>query len=394
MIVKCVIWDLDHTLLSGVYLESGAQPPPPDPAMVTAAAQLRDRGIIHAIASRNPPEAARYAARVTGLDFAAAECGWGRKSEAVRRITADLGLAPDAVAFVDDDLYERAEVSSAVPEVLVLSPEDMAEAVGWPEFSPAVVTAEARRRGEMYAERRHRLAEARAFAGSRDEFLRYCRTRVTIAPAAVGDVPRLHELSVRTHQFNTTGEAVPEPALRELIGSPAHQVTIVRLSDRFGDDGVVGGCVVELGPGRAWTVTVLMMSCRAMGRGVIQALLAWLARSAAQAGAATLAVPCLVTPRNVPLRLALAAAGFRAAEDGAPRGSGGSPPRDNTAGGSGGSPPRDNTAGGSGGSPPAEDSPGQPVAVFSRSLTGPPPELPDWVTGTAARGASSGVTEP
>jgi methoxymalonate biosynthesis protein len=373
MTVKCVIWDLDHTLLSGVYLESGAQqPPPPDPAMVTAAAQLRDRGIIHAIASRNPPEAAQYAARVTGLDFAAAECGWGRKSDAVRRITADLGLAPDAVAFVDDDLYERAEVSSAVPEVLVLSPEDMTEAVGWPEFSPAVVTAEARRRGQMYAERRRRLEEARAFAGSPDEFLRYCRTQVSITPATAADVPRLHELSVRTHQFNTAGQAVPEPALRELIGSPGHQVTIVRLSDRFGDDGVVGGCVVELGSGSAWTVTLLMMSCRAMGRGVIQALLAWLARSAAHGGAAALAVPCLVTPRNVPLRLALAAAGFRAADDATAGGSGGSSPRASTAGGSGGSPPRVGTAAGTPGD--------QPVARFSRPLTGPPPELPGYVT--------------
>jgi methoxymalonate biosynthesis protein len=369
MTVKCVIWDLDHTLLAGVYLESGAQPPPPDPAMVAAAAQLRDRGIVHAIASRNPPEAAQYAARATGLDFAAAECGWGRKSDAVRRIAADLGLATDAVAFVDDDLYERAEVSSAVPEALVLSPEDMTDAVGWPEFSPAVVTAEARRRGQMYAERRRRLEEARAFAGSRDEFLRYCRTEVTITPATSADAPRLHELSVRTHQFNTAGEAVPESAVRELIGSPAHQVTVVRLSDRFGDDGVVGGCVVELGSGRAWTVTLLMMSCRALGRGVIQALLAWLARSAAQGGAATLAVPCLVTHRNVPLRLALAAAGFRAEEQASPR--------DDRAGGSGGSSPRDNTA-------------DPPVALFTRPVTGPPPELPGYVITEA----SSEVTRP
>jgi methoxymalonate biosynthesis protein len=355
MTVKCVIWDLDHTLLSGVYLESGAQPPLPDPAMVAAAAQLRDRGIIHAIASRNPPEAAQYAARATGLDFAAAECGWGRKSDAVRRIAADLGLGTDAVAFVDDDLYERAEVSSAVPEALVLSPEDMADAVGWPEFSPAVITAEARRRGQMYAERRRRLEEARAFAGSRDEFLRYCRTEVTITPATAADVPRLHELSVRTHQFNTAGEAVPESVLRELIGSPAHQVTVVRLSDRFGDDGVVGGCVVELGSGRAWTVTLLMMSCRALGRGVIQALLAWLARSAGQGGAAMLAVPCLVTPRNVPLRLALAAAGFRAGEQASPR----------------------------------DDTTDPPVALFSRPVTGPPPELPGYVI-TEASGRVTG----
>jgi methoxymalonate biosynthesis protein len=341
MIVKCVIWDLDNTLLSGVYLESPGRPPAADPAMLAAAATLRDRGIMHAIASRNPPEAAAHAARVTGLDFAAAECGWGRKSDAVRHIVADLNIGADAVAFVDDDLYERAEVSFAVPEALVLSPEDMADAVGWPEFSPGPVTAEARRRGEMYAERRLRLQEARSFAGSRDEFLRYCETEVAIGPATAADVPRLHELSERTHQFNSAGEVMPEPALRELIASPAHQVTTVRLRDRFGDDGLVGGSVVSRGAGGDWTVTLLMMSCRAMGRGVIEALLAWLARSATRSGAATLAVPCVVSPRNMPLRLALAGSGFRAAESGPPD---------------------------------------RPAAVFGRPLSGPPPELPAWVS--------------
>ena len=345
MMVKCVIWDLDNTLLSGVYLESAARPPAPDPAMLAVLEQLRARGIIHAIATRNPPEAAQYAAAVTGQDFAAAESGWGRKSAAVRRIIADLGLGPDAVAFVDDDLYERAEVSLAVPEALVLSPEDMADAVGWPEFSPAAVTAEAGRRGELYAQRRRRQEEARAYAGSRDEFLRYCGTRVAIGPAAGADAPRLHELSVRTHQFNTTGEAVAEPELRAFIASPAHQVTTVRLSDRFGDDGLVGGCILERGrPSEGpWTVTLLMMSCRAMGRGVIEALLAWLARSAARDGARELVVPCLVTPRNVPLRLALAASGFRAPED-------------------------------------ADTDERPHVARFARTLSGPPPPLPGWVT--------------
>jgi methoxymalonate biosynthesis protein len=345
VIVKCVIWDLDNTLLAGVYLESPDRPPAPDPVMLAAATTLRDRGVIHAIASRNPPEAAEHAARVTGLDFAAAECGWGSKSDAVRRIVADLDIAADAVAFVDDDLYEQAEVSLAVPEALVLSPEDMADAVSWPEFSPGPVTAEGRRRGEMYAQRRLRLQEARSFAGSREEFLRYCETEVVIGPATSADVPRLHELSVRTHQFNTAGEALPEPALRELVASPAHQVTTVRLRDRFGDDGLVGGSVVERGAGRDWTVTLLMMSCRAMGRGVIEALLAWLARSAGRGGAATLAVPCLVSPRNTPLRLALTGSGFRATQS-AP--------------------------------------PGGPVAVFRRPVSGPLPELPGYVAAPEA----------
>ncbi len=60
------------------------------------------------------------------------------------------------------------------------------------------------------------------------------------------------------------------------------------------------------------TAPLVMMSCRALGRGALDALLAWMCRAAARAGATELAVPCLVTDRNVPMRLALAAAGLRA----------------------------------------------------------------------------------
>jgi methoxymalonate biosynthesis protein len=339
-VIKCVIWDLDNTLLSGVYLESPDRPPPADPAMLGVLATLSGRGIIHAIASRNPPEAASYAEAATGHEFAAAECGWGRKSDAIGSILGELALAGDAVAFVDDEAHERAEVSFALPEVMVLSPEDMADAVGWPEFGPSVVTPEARRRGAMYAERRRRQAEARTFGGSREEFLRYSDTAVMIAPAGRRDVARLHELSVRTHQFNSTGEQVSAEALSALLGAADHRVITVRLSDRFGDDGMVGGCVVDVS-GAAWTVTLLMMSCRAIGRGVIDALLAWLAQAAARDGAATLAVSCLVSDRNVPLRLALAGAGFRAGQAAAE---------------------------------------GGVIALFSKRLSGPAPALPDWVS--------------
>jgi methoxymalonate biosynthesis protein len=396
-VIKCVVWDLDNTLLSGVYLESAGQPPAADQAILGVAAELGGRGILHALATRNPPEAEAYAAQATGLRFAAAECGWGRKSDAVRRVIADLGLAPDAVAYVDDDPYERAEVSFALPEVLVLAPEEMPDAVGWPEFSPAVVTAEARRRGEMYAERRRRQQEARGFAGSREEFLRYCRTEVTISPADPADLPRLQELAVRTHQFNSAGGAVSEAALRSMISSagpaaaaprpeaaapprpeaaapprqeaaaplrpeaaapPRQRLVTVRLSDRFGDDGLVGACVVDRGESGTWTVPLLMMSCRAIGRGVIEALLAWLCQAAARGGADALAVPCVISGRNVPLRLALAGAGFRAP-------AGGEPGR-----------AREGAAG--------RDSPaGSGRALFSRPLTGPAaaplPVLPGWV---------------
>lgn len=391
-VVKCVVWDIDNTLLTGVYLESGNEPPGADPSLAGVLAELGGRGILHALASKNPPEAVAYTARVTGWRFAAAECGWGRKSDALARIAAGLGIGVDALAFVDDDPYERAEVSSALPQVMVLSPEEAADAVGWPEFSPPVVTAEARRRGQMYAERQRRLAAERSFGGSREGFLTSAGTEVVIAAATAADLPRLHELAMRTRQFNSAGGQMPAVAqgitgtqagdpgaagaaagamtedwFAGLLAAPDRDVLTVRLRDMFGDDGVVGACVI-VRAAEIWTVPLLMMSCRAMGRGVIDAVLAWLIRRAARTGAGGLRIPCVTNSRNVPLRLALAAAGFRAAPTGGMDG-------DGAATGGRGRDPVDGTV---------------PAAVFYRDLAAPPPALPGWVRAPAGQGGDAG----
>jgi len=62
-LVKCVVWDIDNTLIDGVYLESGGTPPAANPAATAVLAEFAARGILQAIASRNPPEAAVHAAR-------------------------------------------------------------------------------------------------------------------------------------------------------------------------------------------------------------------------------------------------------------------------------------------------------------------------------------------
>ena len=243
-------------------------------------------------------------------------------------------------------------MAASLPDVLVLTPEDAAEAPDWPQFSPPVITGEARRRGQLYAERRRRQAEAAAFGGSRDEFLRHVGTRITIRAASPADLPRLHELSVRTHQLNSAGEPVTEAELARWVAAADDTVVTVTLADDFGDDGLVGaammtgnggdGAAVECVPGMSSIVTapLVMMSCRALGRGALDALLAYLCRSAARRGASELRIPCLVTERNVPMRLALAAAGLRAA-------------------------------------PGTVAADGR--AIFARSLTGELPELAEWV---------------
>ena len=336
--IKCVIWDLDNTLLAGVYLED--EQPRASPLLADVLRQLVRRGILQAIASKNPPDAAGYAARLLDHEFAAARCDWGAKSAAIRSIVTELGLEPQEAAFVDDDAMERAEVSFMLPDVLVLEPRDVADAASWPQFSPPVITDEARRRGELYLQRRARHEEAKAFGGSAAEFLRHSRTTVRIAAAGVADLARLHELSLRTHQFNSAGVEVTAEDFAELLRAHDQRVTTVRLSDKFGDDGIVGGCVISTAQ---WRMPLLMMSCRALGRGVIDALLTWACAAARDAGASQLVVPCVINSRNVPLRVALTGAGFR-----------------------------------------ASSKPGQATtprtADYVRQLDQPLPDLPEWVT--------------
>ena len=244
MMVKCVIWDLDNTLLSGVYLESGPQPPPPDPAMVAVAASCATG----ASSTRSPAGTRRrrpqYAAQVTGLEFAAAECGWGRKSDAVRRIIADLGLAPDAVAFVDDDLYERAEVSFAVPR----GAGAVAGGHGRRRRLAGVQPPGGHGRGPPPRRDVRRAAApagggpgVRRVQGRVPALLRHPgddrpgdRGRRAAAARAVGAHASVQHRPARPW---------PRPELAALAGSAEHQVTTVRLADRFGDDGLVGGCV-------------------------------------------------------------------------------------------------------------------------------------------------------
>jgi methoxymalonate biosynthesis protein len=340
-VIKCVIWDLDNTLLAGVYLED--EHPRADPLPAGVLDELSRRGLLQAIASKNPPEAAGYAARLLGHEFAAVRCDWAAKSAAIRSILVELGLEPHEAAFVDDDALERAEVSFSLPDVLVLEPRDMRDAASWPQFSPPVITDEARRRGELYLQRRARQGEAKAFGGSAAEFLRYSRTTVRIALASAADLARLHELSLRTHQFNSSGVEVTAEEFAELLRAPDQRVITVRLSDKFGDDGMVGGCVLATA---RWRMPLLMMSCRALGRGVMDALLTWACRAAADAGASQLVVPCVINSRNVPLRVALTSAGFRASGEAGDCGETRTPR----------------------------------AADYVRPLDQPLPELPEWVT--------------
>src|SRR6516225_7923056 len=148
-LVKCVVWDLDGTLWDGNLLEGSAGSLMP--GMIDAIRTLDERGILNSIASKNEWEPALDRLRAFGIDeyFLYPRVGWGPKSKAICEIARDLRMATAAVAFIDDQEFERHEVQHAFPDMLCLDPLQIDDALSRAEFNPIKVTEESRRRRLM-----------------------------------------------------------------------------------------------------------------------------------------------------------------------------------------------------------------------------------------------------
>lgn len=172
VLVKCLVWDLDNTLWQGTLLEDQE---------VRLAEEIRgvittldSRGILQSIASKNDYDMAWERLEQLGVAeyFVHPRIGWGRKSESVIDIANDLKLALSAIAFVDDLPSERAEVAFRASDVRCYDAGQVLSLPSLPEFSPVVVTVDARRRREMYQASFRRDEERESFACPDEDFPR------------------------------------------------------------------------------------------------------------------------------------------------------------------------------------------------------------------------------
>ena len=313
-LVKCVVWDLDGTLWKGVLLED------PSVEVLDEAAEavrtLDARGILQSIASRNDEATALARLRLAGLHeyFLAPQIGWGAKSESVGRIAAALNIGLDAVLFVDDDPFERAEVAAAHPSVRTADAAETARLTELAELTPARVTADGARRRLLYLADQRRTAAEESFAGPAQDFLASLAMRLTVRVAQPGDLARAQELTARTNQLNATGYTYSADELEAFRVSGDHWLLVAELSDRFGEYGLIGVMLVER-DGPAWTLKLLLISCRVMSRGVGAVLLNRLISRARGAGAA-LSGEFVDTGRNRQMLVAYRFAGFEETPDG------------------------------------------------------------------------------
>lgn len=280
--IKCVVWDLDNTLWEGVLLEDDAVTL--HSSVVEVIKMLDSRGILNSIASKNDHTVAMERLTQLGINmyFLYPQINWNSKSSSIQAIVSALNIGIDAIAFVDDQPFELEEVAFSIEGILCIDAKDISTILDMPEMQPRFITEDSGKRRLMYMSDAERDVAAKKFVGPQEAFLATLNMVFSISSAQEDDLQRAEELTVRTHQLNTTGYTYSYEDLNAFRQSDTHKLLVASLDDKYGPYGKIGLALVECHTGR-WIIKLFLMSCRVMSRGVGTILLNYIMQLAKEA---------------------------------------------------------------------------------------------------------------
>ncbi len=317
---KVIAVDGDETLWSGIAGEVGPDGVDLGGSRAALARRLlhwRAAGVLLVLVSNNDDATVRSVlARPDSVlraeHFAVISTGWDPKSRRLAAAADQLRLGLDSFVFLDDNPVEIAAVRAALPHVLSVTCPPADELEGflnrlWP-LVPMPATAEDAARAEFYQQ--ERLRDAAMAETDFAEFLAGLGLEVDIAELTDETAERAAQLIRRTNQFTLRKVADTElPRWRD-----DGEVWTAAARDRFGDYGQIGVLALRV-DGDTLLVQGWQMSCRALGRGVEERLLTFLAERAEALGCAGVRVVAHATPRNVPARKLIAGLGGARIDD-------------------------------------------------------------------------------
>ena len=317
---KCLVLDLDNTLwggvigddgVNGILLGQGSAAGEAFVAIQDIALELRRRGVVLAVCSKNEEAAALLPfrehpeMRLKEDHIAVFQANWTDKAANLRAIAETLNIGIDALVFLDDNPAEREQVRRELPMVAVPElPDDpalyprMLMAAGY--FEAVAFTADDRERAAMYQANAARAAAVQA-SGDLDSYLASLDMVCTIRPVDAVSRPRVAQLINKSNQFNLTTRRYTEAQVEAAEADARRHISQVRLVDKFGDNGIICVLIADR-MGERWEIDTWLMSCRVLGRRVQEACLAHLAQAARDDGAGRLVGRYVPSPKNAMVR--------------------------------------------------------------------------------------------
>ncbi|HEY3638811.1 MAG TPA: HAD-IIIC family phosphatase [Rhizomicrobium sp.] len=315
---KCLVLDLDNTLwggvigddgLEGIVLGQGTARGESFLSVQELAADLRMRGVVLAVCSKNNDEVARGPFRdhpemiLREEHITVFQANWIDKASNLESIAKTLNIGVDALVLLDDNPAERAQVRAALPMVAVPElPTDPAwyawtlHAAGY--FEAVGYSAEDRLRVDSYGANALR-AEVMAKARDLGDYLSSLEMVLTVSPFDRTGRQRIAQLINKSNQFNLTTRRYTEGEVAAMETDPDLLTLQVRLEDKFGDFGMIGVVICRPDTGKgAWDIDTWLMSCRVLGRRIEEGMLEKVVAELSRRGGASLRGQYIPTAKN------------------------------------------------------------------------------------------------
>jgi FkbH-like protein len=327
---KVLVLDLDNTLWGGVIGDDGADKiqigrETPQAEAYTAFQEyclsLRERGILLAVCSKNNEDVAKsgfaHPDSILKLEhFSAFKANWEPKHLNILAIAEELSLGVDSFVFVDDNPAEREIVRSQIPSIAV--PEVGNEVTHYAEivqagryFEPASLSKEDLERAALYAQRSQVVAQQAKFANY-GEYLDSLEMTAEIDIFKPVYLERISQLTNKTNQFNLTTRRYTLAEMESAAADPACIPLYGKLSDKFGDNGLIS-IVLGRRVGDALHMDLWLMSCRVLKRDMENAMLDAVVERAKSRGIRTVVGYFIPTAKNAMVRNFYSGLGFTAA---------------------------------------------------------------------------------
>jgi FkbH-like protein len=314
---KVLILDLDNTVwggvigddgLEGIQIAQGDARGEAHLAVQRLALDLRQRGIVLAVSSKNTDEVARepflkHPEMLLKLEHIAVfQANWNDKATNIQAIAEELSLGLDAMVLLDDNPVERGLVRKLLPQVAVPElPEEPAwyartlAAAGY--FEAIAFASEDLKRADFYQDNAKRVSLQKQVGGV-DAYLASLDMTITFQPFDATGRARIVQLINKSNQYNLTTRRYTDPEVTEAENDLEVFTLQVRLADIFGDNGMISVVICRPGEAGVWNIDTWLMSCRVLGRKVEHMVLREILKHAQAKGIRKLAGTYRPTDRN------------------------------------------------------------------------------------------------
>ena len=278
---KVLLLDCDNTLWGGIIGEDGIEKIQLGQDGVglaymefqKAIKKIQESGIILALVSKNNNDDVinvlekHKSMILKKKDITAFKINWNEKSQNIRQLSKDLFLGLDSFVFWDDNPIERNKVRNEIGDVEVIEPKkDISywskQLLEYSGFSKFQITKEDYVKTKQYKSRGIFLEKKKS---SKNEiaYLKKIKIKTKLISVENDNIGRASQLTEKTNQFNFNTKRYKIADIKRLKKN--HLCFLVKLSDIYGDHGIVGFFILKKNK-ETLLVDLFLMSCRIMGR--------------------------------------------------------------------------------------------------------------------------------